>query len=325
MVGLRQALKISAILGLTLASLSLFLDFSDLRAFANISATRMAEILLAAQLVYVVSGVEFAAIIFFSSRTRLSLIDIFVLPISMNLWSFLIPFQGSLVYSTLILRYKYRTGLSDAVSTTLFAYTIAIVATGMLGLLFVTCLGYWSFGGFFVSLCLMISPFALLLGHRVLAIAPTTGVKGVDKTLLAVRAMLLKLRDLLLMKRLLAVLALTNIAHIAASFLMNVIAASALNFSIPWHGLLAYTLLIRLSVILKVTPGNIGVQEVLSGGIFSLLSLAPDQGVMLTLLTRVVTIVLMSTVGVVDSIVNTQYFPIRALYKERSVEGEQLA
>jgi uncharacterized membrane protein YbhN (UPF0104 family) len=98
-----------------------------------------------------------------------------------------------------------------------------------------------------------------------------------------------------------------------------------LNFSIPWHGLLAYTLLIRLSVILKVTPGNIGVQEVLSGGIFSLLSLAPDQGVMLTLLTRVVTIVLMSTVGVVDSIVNTQYFPIRALYKERSVEGEQLA
>jgi hypothetical protein len=299
-------------------SLMFCLDTEDWNTLSRIAWGDLLKILLAAQLVYALSGIEFAIIVYFNSRVRLSLVDIFFLPITMNLWSFLIPFQGALVYSSLILKCKYKTRLSEAVATSIFSYFLSIVITGVFGVCFSALVGSWLSPWMVASTLLALFPFMLFGVEKIVAWMPTIRIRILKSALSFVHEIVVRIRALFSMPRLLGLLFLTNISHIAASFLMNYYAAVALNVIVSWQILLVFTLLIRLSVILKVTPGNVGVQEILSGGIFSLMMLDPAAGILITLLTRLVTVSQMCTVGVVDTISNTKYFSLRSVFSYRN-------
>ena len=310
--------KFALVFALVWFSLMFCLDAEDWNTLSRISWGDLLKILLAAQLVYALSGIEFAIIVYFNSRVRLSLVDVLLLPITMNLWSFLIPFQGALVYSSLILKCKYNTRLSEAVATSIFSYFLSIVITGVFGAIFSALSGSWLSPWMVASTLLALFPLLLFGVEKVVAWVPTVRIRILKSALSFVHEIVVRIRELFVMPRLLGLLFVTNLSHIAASFLMNYYAAVALNVVVSWQILLVFTLIIRLSVILKVTPGNVGVQEILSGGIFSLMMLDPAAGILITLLTRLVTVFQMCTLGVVDTILNTKYFSLSSVFSYRN-------
>jgi hypothetical protein len=308
------AAKLMLVCSIVGFAFNFFVSQEDWATLMEIAWSDLLKILLAAQLVYAISGVEFAVIVYFSSRVRLSVTDILVLPITMNFWSFLIPFQGALVYSSLILKCKYKARVSEAIASSVFSYLLSMSITGMFGVTMSFLAGRLLSPWMAASVILMLCPLILFVVDKVMSWLPGVRIQLVNYASDFVHKIVAQMWDLFRVRRLLCLLFVTNVLHITTSFVMNFYAADALNVVISWPSLLIFTLLIRLSVILKVTPGNIGIQEVLSGGIFSLMTLDPGSGILITLLTRLITAAQMCTFGVVDTMVKTKYFPIKSIF-----------
>jgi uncharacterized membrane protein YbhN (UPF0104 family) len=111
--------------------------------------------------------------------------------------------------------------------------------------------------------------------------------------------------------------------HVALSTFMFAFAGSALGFHYTWHTILLFTLLMRLTIIIKITPGNIGVQEVLGGGLFAILGLDPAPAILTLVLIRLITFLLMATVGVWDTFINASHIPFNRIIN--SMKGHRTA
>lgn len=293
--------------------LSLLLSAEDIKRLVSLPAKDTFFLIIVTYVVYLISGVELAIIAKKTSSIKLRFKDVLLLPITMNLWSFLIPFQGSVIYLALLFRYKYQSTVSDALSVSIFSYLLSFTLTGICGSIF------FSFGAtsspllLLFSLLMALTPLMLLTAHYC-----STPLKKIKLPFTDFGWRVLdQLRHLILQYRLVLAILCTNIVHLAASYEMHALAATALGFSISPLELLLFTLVMRLTIVVKITPGNIGVQEILSGGVFSALQLDPAHGVLILMLTRITSLILMGTLGVVDSLMNTKYFTFSTIWKQR--------
>jgi uncharacterized membrane protein YbhN (UPF0104 family) len=293
--------------------LSLLLSAEDIKRLVSLPLRTSSFLVFVTYIVYLISGVELAIIAKQTSDIKLSLKDILLLPITMNLWSFLIPFQGAVIYLALLFRYKYKSAVADAFSVSLFSYLLSFTLTGICGSIFFS-LGTTRSSLFLLfSLLMAVTPITLLGAHYY-----STPLKKIKLPFTDFGWRILDhLRRLILQYRLVVAILCTNLVHLAASYEMHALAASALGFSISPVELLLFTLVMRLTIIVKITPGNVGIQEILSGGVFSALHLDPAQGVLILMLTRITSLLLMGTLGVVDSLVNTKHFTLGTIWKQR--------
>ena len=76
-----------------------------------------------------------------------------------------------------------------------------------------------------------------------------------------------------------------------------------------------FALMMRLSVFVRVVPGNIGVQELFSGGTFYMVGGNVTDGLAIALFVRFFSLLLTLPLGVIGIAVNMNYFKMKNIRK----------
>ena len=69
-----------------------------------------------------------------------------------------------------------------------------------------------------------------------------------------------------------------------------------------------FALMIRISTLVRIIPGNLGVQELFSGGAYHLLGGNLNDGLAIALFVRFIALVLTISIGVIGVTANVKYF-----------------
>jgi hypothetical protein len=299
--------------------LKLFIKPQDIDLIRQIDIIQFIMITFIGLVINSISGLQYYYILKKQVAIKLNVADVITLPVSMGLWGLVLPFQGALIYLSTFLKFKYDTKVSESIALTLFSYLVAIVTSGIIGLYYtafilnrvVSIFSLIAFAG-------IVSPFFLLLGNKLLGLISFNKETVISNIADFITNIVKQLASLVSDKKTVFVILLLNIVHTSITVFWYYFIAQTLHLPIPFLASLLLTMVLKLSIVLKLTPGNIGIDELISGGLFSSLGVDPSWGVIITLTARASVIVLMLTAGVGASIYNSKYFHVKDLLKTKT-------
>jgi uncharacterized membrane protein YbhN (UPF0104 family) len=214
-----------------------------------------------------------------------------------SMGNYLTPFSGGLIARAAYL--KHRFGFPYGQFATMLAanYMIAFAAISLIGVLVMLTMLETKSSSWPVILLFLTALLAVFL----LSIFPSI-TRGRKNRLLrlansATEGLELICRDKFLMGKLIT-LTLVNIIIGALIFL---IVFQSLGLNIPFRMALLIYLLSSFSVLINVTPGNLGVQEIITSLAAEILGVGADMGLLASLIIRAVTILAAFTLGPIFS------------------------
>ncbi len=243
-------------------------------------------------------------------------VDMVIFPITMNLWSLLIPFQGAVAFSTMFFARKYGRTLSSSLSISLFLYMVTVSLTGLLGLGFVFYTDRANLNMLLLLTAIILSPLAVPLldiGLRWLLPAGTKMHPLLDRLSSFVRALMDALRTLLTDWRLLIRISIIKLIQTAVVGTWYWVIAEGLGIELSIVVLMLLSLIGELALIIKVTPDNLGVNQLLSGALLASMGFNPQWGVLISLAASATTLVLIFTVGLCGNHVFMRDYGIRSM------------
>lgn len=270
--------------------------FGKLRMLQDLSFADAAALLALSLAAYAGNGLEYYLI---GSRIgfRMDRRDILLLPMAMNLSGTLLPFQGAMAYQVFFFKKKYGVALSHGFAVAGFLYLLTMTIGGVAGL----CVGIfcrsasWAF--------LLVS--AVLTGAAPLAVAMLaccrrihTGIAVADRVCGFVRAVLEGIAEIMKDPRLVALMTAIYLLRLLSMIAMFALLAGRLGYEVGFPALLLLNLWNLLSLILKITPNNLGVSQLVSGAMFALIGLPKEQGEMISLAATLFFILMALTFGV---------------------------
>lgn len=291
-----------------------WIDKSSLRLLLDTSLKSILVSLLLAIIIYFSSGIE----LYFIRKqfgVSLGLKDVFLLPIVSNLWSFIFPFQGSLLFNTVFFKQKYNMRVSESFSISIYLYLVTLCFAGLIGLLFGVihkALFSW-FGS--VSLILLLNPVFVYLVNIILKKLGHSRYLFVSK----VQAFLASIvdntdnlwKDLSFTLIILAI----NIIRLILSIIWFYWISFSLGLGVSLFEAGLISIIMSISLIIKITPDNLGVAQLVTGGFVSLMNVQPDKAVLITLFASATTMLLIFTVGLYGNFYYFKTLDFRALIR----------
>ncbi len=232
--------------------------------------------------------------------------DIVLLPVVMNLWNYIIPIQGSAVFFTLFLRHKYRVKVADSFSVTIFLYLVTLVFSGIFGLVFSFYyeLGFSLFA--LISILFLLNPLLIVVGYRILRHVPDVRNHFFLAVFKFTERVVGNLTSLWLDYKNTGIIFLLYILRtIVVVFWFMLIAKELGYHEVTFFALLLLSLWRNVSLVLKFTPNNLGIMQIVSGTLFALIHFQPEQGVMISLVASASSLIVAVTVGLAG---NFYYF-----------------
>lgn len=262
-----------------------------------------------------------------NSNTSLSYTDSLLLPMTQNVWSYIIPFQGAFIYSAAFLKVKYKIEVKSSIAVYIFIILASLMMGGVVGLIHLignehSWTQYLFFG------VLIISPAFLILGKFFLEnlnFIKNTLFQKLFKYLCDIiddLALLFRDKKFLIKTLILDSLYVINFA--TWSYWISY----KLDYNIPLMFFLSLGFLMKLHSLAKITPGNIGVIQLLIGGYFQLFGLDPSLGVVISLIQLVTTFIFGIPVGIVTTLISIKEFKslesglLGAFYKKKIKKNE---
>lgn len=300
-----------ALLAIAIGFISKSFDFEKLQSMQLIN---LGPLLGFGFLTFLISGVYYKISNEISFQIKLSVFDLITLPFSVNLLSYVIPFQGSTLYSTAFYKIKYNLQASKGLSITLFSYALSVSFTGILGL-------YFSGGPkasillFLGSLVLTLNPLFLIIFNWILLkfSIQNSSIKVLAKTAGFTNATLNSFRELTKNKKLLTTVLIYNIIHSIVTILWFYFAAIALSLDSDFIDVALLALFTKLSLILRVTPGNLGVEQLLSGAIFGIAGANVADGMAISVLVKSSALLNTLIYGSLGVAMNMKYFKFSSI------------
>lgn len=260
----------------------------------QISGLSFVVLLLLTASSFILNGFQMYYLLRRQSNVRLTSWDTILLPFTMNLLSYVIPANGGFLYSAYFLKTKYGVDISKGASIGFF---IIYIYLGISGVLFL-CIGIFlpSVHAILAGIVLLLSPWALRLVNLVAAKIKfqfTWFLKGkkILSDIVESSGEMLHARNLVLFNIFFTVLQ-TVITYLIYWFL-----ARELKIDISSSVILATILFLQISSFVRIVPGNMGIEELFSGGVFLLLGQSGSVGVLLSLLLRAARFLLVIPLG----------------------------
>lgn len=293
---------------LILFSLIFVLKNNNFKALSGVSLFDVLVSVFIALVIYSVSGLQYLFLLRRYNQTKLNLSDIFLLPIAMNLWSFIIPFQGALLYSTAILKFKYKIKTAESFSINIYSYLITIFIAGLIGMFFVIRDKMFFSTISIISLLFVLNPLIIFLLNALFQrwhIRQNNILFKIQQFLFAVvHNTKLLYEDL----RTTLMVVLINIVHTLLSVIWYYWVISIFKINLSAISVIMLALLAKVSLILRLTPGNLGIDQLASGGLVVLLGGRAVDGVLVSLFITFTTILIVFSLGVLSTIYNMKYF-----------------
>ncbi len=245
-------------------------------------------------------------------QVRLSWPDILLLPSMMHLWSYILPVKGGMLFQVVFMRFKYKVGLSKGFSVGVLIFVISLFVTCVLGTGLV--LGMEGINPLKLILLIMI----LVLSGTMLAIRflPPINIDGKSffgRPIIFLAKVVSQLRDQLsdrvLLLRILVVTLATSIIHIWWFYSSAIL----LGYSPNPIGIALATLLLRIILLFRFLPGNLGVQELVTGIVFTAAGIDFQAGLMIAIFMRIVSASIAVVFGLPALYANFRYFDAHSL------------
>lgn len=293
-----------------------FISAEDVKLLTSVSLKDIFLITFLSFVVTSIAGIQYGILVKKQNGVRMKVFDILTLPVSMSLWGLILPFQGTLLYMTVFLKSKYKSKIHSIISLVMFGYLISFTLTGIVGILYYIFVRGES--NIFTNLifpAMTASPFLIFTADFILSKISFSRVKLLERgrvfVSLVVGNIIVLMRDV----RTSIVILSLNLLHTLMTSVWYYVIAVSLEIEVALPAVVLLALFNRLSIILKFTPGNIGVQELISGGLFVALGLNPEDGVLIVIVSRLSAVILMVTVGVIATVINLKFFKPGDIFK----------
>ena len=207
--------------------------------------------------------------------------------------NYIAPFSGGMIARAAYLKRRHSFPYAQFVTLLASNYLVNFWVIGVVGTLALSTFGaelrfYWQVMVFFAAVVVSIS--ALVVFPSITLPWDNRLVQHVNTSL---QGWALIKKDMPLLTRLVA-FALVNIVLNGFSFW---VAYGALGSPVSFRGALLVGLLAAFSILVNVTPGNLGVQEAVVSLSSELLGMGVGQGLLVALLIRAATLILVLTLG----------------------------
>lgn len=268
--------------------LRFFVKPDQFRIFLEISYPELALMIFLSLGAYFWGGIEMYALrgnFHFAMEKK----DILLLPLGMNLWGMLLPFQGAMAYMTVFLKRKYDVKISESFSISLFLYLLSIFLSGLLGLFFYVWYGIDSPIFAIVSSLFLLSPVFAVAAHLVMVRLPAPRIRFIRKVWDFGENILSGIRQLCCDHRTVSILLAIYAARMGNMLLLHWWIVQILHYdNVEIPALLLLNLWNMLSLLIKFTPNNLGISQVISGALFAVIGLNVEQGIMISLVSSAV-------------------------------------
>lgn len=231
--------------------------------------------------------------------------DMILFPIVMNLWGFVIPFQGSLLFRTVFFVKKYNMRISESFSISFYLFLVILSFTGVFGILFTIYNDLLFSWVFFVSVLFLINPIIIVFSNTILSKLGNTSYEMVNRVRSFIQSMVGNMSMLFVNVKFTLLIFAVSILHYMFSILWYYWISFALGFDLSFVAVGLISSLMSISLIFKVTPGNLGVAQLVTGGFMGLAGTSPEEAVLITLFATANILVLAFTIGLAG---NFYYF-----------------
>jgi len=285
----------------------------------HVSFSQVIISLLIGFFLFLINGYILAYLVKQHYWTTIKCIDMVVLPFMMHLFSYIIPFRGGLLFSALFLKIKYNIRVTEGIAIGVFTLIISLIITGLCGIYFAVSNGMLCSVWSFLSILFILSPLVVvILGRFVRDIELKPGsVPDKIKTIICSISSSSQ-RLLTDYRRSLVIFFLTIASNIGYVIFLYFI-AFILQMNTTIDRIIMFALMMRLSTIVRLAPGNLGVQEFFSGGAYYMLGGSLNDGLAMALFVRFISLMLTFFIGIGGLLMNMnriRFQEIKRLWKE---------
>lgn len=287
-------------------SLFVFLDWNSTLLLLDINSIIYSTLLI--YLLFLTNGYQLYYSLNKTYNSRLSVSEVLFLPTTMHLFGYLVPFRGSYLFSIFYFKMKYKMSIVKSGAAGLLTLIINLLISG----LFLVLLSYYFEGPLFIKINLM--GFLLLTTFFMPNIYlklnknrsfPHKSLNEITKKLTEISSDLSEMTKDYYQVFTLILITIINIIIQSIWFLSI---GNPLSLNLSYENYLMYAILLRLSVFIRILPGNLGIQEIFSGLISELIGIGFDVGITIGLLFRITSLSISILIGIPYLYLNRSHF-----------------
>lgn len=222
--------------------------------------------------------------------------DILLFPFMQSFWGMIIPVQGSSIFAMYYLKTKYSFQVKQSITMILFLYILNILFASVAGIVYAICYLGCQTPLFWLSLLALFTPLYCFIAHKILKI---TGKIPFLPAMIneILTAFFAEIHTLFTdWRNILKLLSCQIVRQICFAFMYVQIAKST-GHDVPWLWGYFVTVSQDLTIIIKLTPGNVGVVEMISGFVSALTGVPAAVGINASLFNTLLHMLIIVLIG----------------------------
>lgn len=261
---------------------------------------------------FLISGFELRYVYHKSSFLKLSFYDTISIPFVINVWGYIIPLQGSFLYFMGYLKAKYGFSLKNNAYIYAFIFFINLSFFSLVGLFILPFSSFFSWAIFSILLLSFSLPLLIILSNSLLN-KLLSKVQLLSKPLKAIIELVSNFSSLSQDPVLVANIIVFNLGITLINTLWSYWICLEFGFDIPFYILFLIGIVLKISMLFKITPGNLGVKQLANGGVFLLFGYEPSIGVFISVFQFVTLFLFSFPLGLIFSYINSKHFSLSKL------------
>jgi hypothetical protein len=266
---------------------------------------------------YFTAGFQIYYLVKKQNKISISLADTLFLPVSMSLFSYIIPTNGGLLYSVFFFKKKYNIDSSRSFSIGIFSVYISLIITGIFGVASCVYSDNYNFWLLAISIVLIFLSLMINILNRYIQKIRFKKSSLISRIVLYLDRIVVHSNNLIMNKEILIVNIIINIVYLALSLISYQWLNVVLELHLPLTSIFVIILITRVSSLIKLLPGNLGLEELYTGGIFKIIGRDPGVGIVFSLILRFTTVVLFIPLGILHTFFNIELINLRDLINFR--------
>jgi len=252
---------------------------------------------------FIINGLQLNVALKKTQNINLTIGDTLSLPMVQNLWGYIIPFQGSFIYSAAFLKMKYKAMIESTLSVYIFTILSSLFLGALFGFFF-TLNFNWELS--LIFLLVMTFPIIIIIVNRVLNyVKPKFLFLQKAKAVISsiIGSLIFMIKD----KKLTLKVVILDVLYVLTYASWSYYLSEIFQFAIPFPIFILLAFVIKVSLIAKITPGNMGVNQLFSGGFLALYGFSQDIGIFISILQLALLALMSFPIAIVISIYNLKF------------------
>ena len=267
---------------------------------------------------FLVSGIELKYVYKKTAGLKFTAYDTFSIPYVINIWGYIIPLQGSFLYMMSYLKLKYAYQIKKNVYVYAFIFLVNLSFFGLIGLLLISFTDFYTPVIFLILLFTFLLPLFLFVANYIFS-KINSRLTFLNRIFTTLDYIISNLKKLMQNHLLVIYVILFNIAMTLLSTLWAYWICYEFGFNVPFSVLFLISIIMKLSMLFKITPGNLGITQLANGGIFFLFGYDPSIGIFISIFKFITLFLFSFPLGIIFSALNLKHFSlnkIKALFSK---------